>query len=73
MSGNGAPNALASLGLKPQPRPRMSRPPLIVSSVDGHLRRHGRVAERRVDDPEADVDPWDRGRDRGVEGQAVEA
>ena len=37
MSGNGAPKALASLGLKPQPRPRIRRPPLIVSRVDAIL------------------------------------
>ena len=37
MSGNGAPIALASLGLKPQPSPRMSRPPLIVSRVEAIL------------------------------------
>ena len=37
MSGNGTPKALASLGLKPQPRPRTRRPPLIVSSVEAIL------------------------------------
>ena len=34
MSGNGTPNALASLGLKPQPSPRIKRPPLIASRVE---------------------------------------